>query len=331
MTKILCHISIMSLLLSLGACSDAPHSNPLDPQSPSFKSLASVSGQVTIRNQGTPVPGATISCIGQNISTQTDANGRFSFANISSGAIALSCLKEGFVSDTQRVSLDPGGSTSVTFALNAAPVISAPRIVTHKYDQYYPSPQYFVDISASVSDPNGIAEIDSVWFAVDTLAFPMSYSVSSKLFETTIYKYDFPTNSIQWLVGKPLLVKSMDRYGAVGSSAAFFVSRVIENTATPDYPTSLNNDTTGSLPLLKWTAPTVTFNYSYTLELARVDAGVETTVWKYAQLNSFFSELQFPSDNSGLILPSGNYVWRISIVDDFENSARSKGAYFVVK
>jgi hypothetical protein len=321
----------LTLTIAVGSCVDAPRDNALDPLSPFFKNSATISGQVTIRNQGTGIPLATISCLDQGIFVQTDGNGNFSFSQIAAGSLTLVCSKEGFVSDTQKVHIDPGSFVRLLFSLNGVPIVSNQKIITHKYDQYYPSPQYFVEVSASVTDPNGITDVDSVWFAVDTLSFPLNYSITSKLFEATIYKYDFPTNSIQWLVGKSLFIRSRDRYGAIGLSAPFYVSRVIENSATPTYPTSLNSDTTGSQPLLKWISPSVTFNYSYTLELARVDAGTETTVWIYTQLNSFFSELQFPGDNSGQTLAPGNYVWRISIVDDFGNSSRSKGAFFVAK
>jgi hypothetical protein len=322
---------ILALAIAVGGCGDAPRDNALDPLSRFFENSATLSGQVTIRNQGTGIPSATVFCLEQAIFVQTDGNGNFSFPQIAAGSVTLICSKEGFVPDTQKTHIDPGSALRLSFSLNGAPIVSNQKIITHKYDQYYPSPQYFVNISASVRDPNGITDVDSVWFAVDTLSFPLSYSITSKLFDATIYKYDFPTNSIQWLVGKPLFIRSRDRSGAIGLSSSFYVSRVIESAGTPTYPTSLNGDTTGSQPVLKWISPSVTFNYSYTIELARVDAGAETTVWIYTQLNSFFSELQFPGDTSSQTLAPGNYVWRISIVDDFGNSSRSKGAFFVVK
>ena len=329
--RLLRYSPALMLMFAFLGCADAPRDNVLDPLSPYFENSATLSGRVSVRNLGTGISAATITCVNQGISVQSDADGAFAFSEIEAGNTTLICNKEGFVADTQKIVIDPGASPRVLFSLNGAPVVTNQKLISHKYDQYYPSPQYFVDISASVTDPNGIADLDSVWFSVDTLLFPLNYSVSSKLFEATVYKYDFPTNSIQWLVGKSLFIRSRDKYGATGLSAPFAISRVIENTAMPTYPSSANNDTTDSLPLLKWTSPNVAFNYSYTLELARIDAGAETTIWKYSQLNSFFSELRFPSDNSGQALPPGNYVWRISIVDDFGNSARSKGSYFVVK
>jgi len=172
-------------------------------------------------------------------------------------------------------------TAQVGFSLNGTPYIVSQNIYSRKIDRYYPGPQYFVDITASVADPNGITDIDSVWFMVtnsssgsltsDTLFFPMTYAVSSRLFQITIYKYDLPTNTIQWLVNKPLQIRSRDFSCSTNYSNPFYVSRVIENMATSTYPT-LNTatsakDTTGPTPLLKWSSPDVTFNYTFSLTI----------------------------------------------------------------
>jgi hypothetical protein len=48
-------------------------------------------------------------------------------------------------------------------------------------------------------------------------------------------------------------------------------------------------------------------------------------------VNSTTLQQQFPGDGSGLSLASGNYVWRVSVTDNFGNSSRSKEAAFVVR
>lgn len=315
----------------LVGCLDAPRDNSLDPSSPYFQNSASISGQVSIRDQNSGIPSASVQCVEQGIFVTSDSNGNYAFGHLSSGSLTLVASKTGFVEDTQRVQLNAGASLKISFALNADPVATSENIITHKYDQYYPSPVYTVDVSASVTDPNGIADVDSVWFEVDSLLYPMVYSINTKLFETILYKYDFPTNTIDWLVGKSLTIRCKDRYGAIGAGEPFFVTRVIENEATPTYPTSLNNDTTGSTPLFKWLPPEVTFNYTYTLECLRVDAGTETLVWTLSDLSSTILQQQFPDDGSGLTLTSGNYVWSVAVVDNFGNSARSKETAFVVR
>jgi hypothetical protein len=282
-------------------------------------------------NENTPVVQARVTCLQNGLSVLTDSTGSYQFLKLDAGSLTFVCSSGSFVSDTQKIVLQAGTPQQIQFGLNGYPFVVSQNILTRKIDQYYPSPQYFVDISASVSDPNGIEDVDSVWFAVDSIQFAMDYSPTTKMFETTIYKYSLPTNTIQWLVGKPLTIVSTDRSNARGTGAPFYVTRIIEDEATPIYPSSLNNDTTGSTPLLKWSPPNVTFIYSYTLAISLVSSGTESIVWTYPGLSFGNEEFQFISDNNGQPLGAGNYVWTISVVDQFGNYSRSKESSFVVK
>jgi hypothetical protein len=325
--------SFLCALMVISGCKDAPRDNPLDPGSPQYTNTASVKGRVLLLNQNSGIVSASISSLQDSVSVSSDADGNYSFNNLTVGAQTLVCTKENFVPDTQQIILQSRTTKEVLFELNGAPFVLNQNILTRKIDQYYPSAQYFVDVTASVSDPNGITDVASVWFSVDTLLFPMNYSMSTKQFQITIYKYDLPTNTIQWLVNKPLRIRSKDSSNAVNLSTPFYVSRIIENTATPTYPTinttTSQKDTTGSTPLFQWSPPDVTFNYTYTLTLSFVLS--DNVVWTSAKVNSYSLQLQYPADSSGLTLSPGNYIWTISVVDDFGNYSRSKEAPFVVK
>lgn len=328
--------SLLFALMLVSGCKDAPRDNPLDPLSSRYTNTSQVSGQVLIRDQNTGLDSASITSVEDNISTMTDANGKFSLNKLSASKQTLVCMKENFTPDTDRIQLLSGTLQTITFLVNGAPVVLSEQILTRKIDQYYPSTQYFVDVTASVSDPNGMVDVDSVWFTVDTLlSIPMDYSVTTKQFQITIYKYDLLTNTIQWLVNRPLRIRSKDRSNAVNLSTPFYVSRIIENSATPTYPTintaTSQKDTTGSTPLFQWLPPDVTFNYTYTLTLSRVESDIRTVVWTSTPVNSSRLQLQFPADSSGLTLSAGDYVWTISVVDDFGNYSRSKEAPFVVQ
>jgi hypothetical protein len=163
----------------------------------------------------------------------------------------------------------------------------------------------------------------------------MEYSLTTKQFQTTLYKYDIPTNTIQWLVNKPLRIRSKDRRNAVNLSASFYISRIIENTATPVYPNinllTQKQDTTGTTPVFQWNPPDVTFNYTYTLLLSRVESDIRTVVWTYSQLYSSDLQIQYHGNNNSDTLSAGEYVWTISVVDDFGNYSRSKEASFIVR
>jgi len=327
-------ISFLATALFSG-CRDAPHDNPMDPSSPEYVSTTSVTGHIYLLDIHSGLAQAKIYSVQNEITVVSDGNGFFSFQYLSVGPQTLVCSKDNFVSDTQRVVLQNRISTDVTFYVNGAPSVLSQNILTRKIDQYYPSPQYFVDITASVTDPNGIIDVDSVWFAVDTLLFPMGYSVSTKQFQTTLYKYDLPTNTIQWLVNKPLTIRSRDRRNAVNLSPSFYISRIIENTAIPMYPTTNPltqiQDTTGVTPVFQWIPPDVTFNYTYTLLLSRVESEIRTVVWTYSQLNSSDVHVQYPGTNSSTTLSAGEYAWTISVVDDFGNYSSSKEASFIVR
>lgn len=321
---------ILLLLLVVG-CGDVPRDNPLDPLSPDYAGDAPLSGTVLLKSVGTPVPSARIIALEDGIATQSDSAGRFAFVRLSLGAQTIVCAKDNFAPDTQRVTLTAGASQSMAFSMNGAPVVLSENILTRKVDQYFPSPQYFVDVSAGVTDPNGTADLDSVWFEVSSLLYPMDYNPSTKLFEARVFKYDIPTNTIQWLVGKPLHIISRDRSAAVNVSDPFMVTRVIEYGATPVSPAPGNSDTTGGTPVLRWAPPSVTFSYSYTLTVSRIDAGTPTVVWEIDNVSSVYEEYPYPTDGSVAVLTPGNYAWAVTVVDEFGNSCRSKESAFVVQ
>lgn len=332
MPKFLYPYLLFGLSLLLGCVSDAPRDNPLDPASPEYVAVGTMTGRITVANQNAGVPFAELRKVTTGAAIQADSTGYFTVKGLTAGTHSFIASKTNYISDTFSVTIQANVGTNVVRPLNGAPVVTSRQILTRKIDQYFPSPQYFVDITAAVTDPNGIAELDSVWFGVDSLRFPMSYSVTTKNFHATIYKYDFPTNSIQWLVGKPLSIVSRDVKRATNISDPFYITRVIENEATTLYPTSLNSDTVKADSLtFRWSPPAVTYNYSYSLILSRVDAGTQSVLWTLTGLNSFNEEYEYFSTANRVTLVPGNYVWTVSVVDDFGNYGRSKEAAFVVK
>jgi hypothetical protein len=325
------HRAGIGLLFLLVGCADAPRDNPLDPLSPGYVSPeGSLTGTVLVKNQGTPVSSARVQIPSSGIFVLSDSSGKFTFPRLSPGQITVVCTKDNFSPDSQRVTLS-GGPTSVTFSLNGAPVVLSQTILTRKIDQYYPSPQYYVDVSADLSDPNGITDLDSVYFCAGSLWFPMTYVPSSRMFETRVFKYDLPTNTIQWLVGKPLTIVSMDRLRAVNTGEPFYVLRVIETPPTPVSPSSVHNDTTDGTPLFTWQAPVVSFTYTNTVTVSRVDQGTQTVVWEAAGLTPLSETYQYPQTGTPPPLTTGNYVWAVTLVDEFGNSCRSKESSFAVR
>ena len=133
-------------------------------------------------------------------------------------------------------------------------------------------------------------------------------------------------------MGRSLTIISRDVKKAVNVGAPFFVTRVIENEASPISPSPFVDDTVSADSLVfKWSPPNVTYNYSYNVTLSRVDAGTQTVVWSLVGLNSSNESYDFYMHPGRPVLLSGSYVWTVSVVDDFGNYGRSKESAFVIK
>ena len=311
--------------LFIGGCTgDAPHDNPLDPKSPGYTGTGVFGGKVTLLNlPETGVGGASISTIPATMTVLTDSAGSFAYPTIAAGLYEVVASKEGFVPETLRVSVGAGGNQYTVFTLDGAPVVTSASIVTTKIDQWWPNPAYFAYVASTITDPNGSTDIDSAWFCVDSLLYPMPYSLTDKNFQLSLTSYEIPSNNLEWLVGKSLTIVARDRQGAMSTSAPFYVTRTIEDEATPVTPAS--GDTASNSPLLVWSAPSVRFVFTYSLTVVRTDAGIEQTVWSQDNVGSNLRTYQYPST-----LPQGSYFWTIAVVDEYGNSARSKESSFVV-
>ncbi|MFA6468279.1 MAG: carboxypeptidase-like regulatory domain-containing protein [Bacteroidota bacterium] len=311
-------------ILLTGCIDDAPHDNPLDPESAGYVNEGNLTGRIIIANQSEGVPGAFVWNSTEGIGTTTDTSGNFSFAKLSEGEHRCIVSAEKYANDTFIVTIRPKTTAQVVRGLNAAPVVTFQQILSRKIDYIDYSPRYFVDIVATVTDPNSIYDPDSAWFNVTTYSFPLTYSTLSKNFTVTLEKDSFPTNTIDWLVGKPLHIIAKDIHNSFSVSESFFVTRVIENSSVP-----VDQDTTSATPLFSWTPPNVNYEYTNTVTVYR--AGTETVVWTYSGLIPFFEELQYPSNGSAPTLTKGNYFWTITLVDKFGNYSRSRESYFVVQ
>lgn len=321
------NIAVLCLIICLiGGCSlNPPHDNPLDPDSPGYTGTGSLQGRVMLLNfPSIGISSVLLYTIPATFTIVADSSGYFEFPEIPSGEYYIIASKTLFTPDTIHVTIKTAGQSSVNFFMNSYPVVSSTKILMRKIDQWWPNPVYSAEISASVGDQNGISDIDSVWFKVDSLLYPMIYSVIDKNFQLSLNSYQVPSNNIEWLVGQPLTVVARDGKLSSGASAPFFVSRMIEDEAVPDYPKF--QDTTSGSPVFKWTAPSVRFLYTYSINVVRVDAGSQVMVWTQENIGSYLISYQYPGT-----LEDGNYFWTIAVVDEYGNYSRSKESTFVVK
>ncbi len=324
-------IFLLCIVLLNGCIDDAPRDNPLDPQSSSHVKTGSMTGRILIANISVGIADATITSKTENISVQTDALGYFTFPLLSTGVRTFICSKMNFTTDTFSVTIQAGQIAEIFRGMNGAPVTTFKQIVTRKIDKYFPGPEYYVELSAAVTDPNGSGELDSVWFGVDVLRILLPRPSSPEKFSVIIPQYKIPTNTIEYLAGRKLYIISKDTNHAVNISEAFYVSRIIENTATPLTPSSLSDLTVDSLIIFKWTSPSVQFYYTCSVSLVWIYADQPIPRWTKSNIDLLDEQIQYPTDGTAPVLDPGNYVWSVSVVDQFGNYSRSKEFSFVIK
>ncbi len=318
------------LSLVFGACApDAPHSNPNDPGSPNYNPDGVLTGQVL--TLGAPyfgIPNALVFIEQDSMAELTAADGTFDFRNAPTGNVTLVISKQSYLSDTLYLSLQSSKSFDTLVHLDALPQISSPQVVTSKIDQWWPlGAVYSALVTANVSDPDGISDInpDSVYVWVDTLSYPMSYSVADKNWQAVIQGTSLPNQDIQWLVGKELQIVAFDRENGMGTSQPFYLTRIIEAEANPSFPALDSTLTTTAYPTFTWLSPGVPYDYTYLLQVYSNTSGVPTQVGNPISLNSSIYSYDFADS-----LINGTYFWTIAVVDDFGNSSRSKPSSFTI-
>ncbi len=315
--------------LAFGACApDAPHSNPVDPKSPSYNPDGVLSGQVL--PLGAPyigIPNALVVILQDSAAQLTAPDGSFLFQNAPVGNITVVISKQSYATDTMQVTLQAHKSLDTVAHLDALPQVSGAQVVTSKIDQWYYGPVYSALVTAAINDPDGIGDInpDSVYVHIDTLAVQMAYSITDKNWQATIPESIVPNGDIQWLIGRAFQVTAADRENNIGSSQPFYTTRIIEAEPGPIYP--VYPDTTTPYPQLSWNSPfpSVSFDYSYIIQVFLNTSGAATQVGNSIALSS--NAIAYNLTDS---LPDGQYFWTIAIIDSFGNSSTSREAAFTV-
>lgn len=317
-------LKFLLLLALVGCVPDAPRDNPLDPNSPDFKNSGILSGKVlSLYEPFLPVAGTLVTVLPQGISVSTNTAGSFSFDDVAAGNLTLIASKPGYAGDTLSLNIDAGEKLATEVHLDALPIVTSTQVTTRKVDQWWPGPVYSATVTANVSDPDGAGDIATVSVVVDTLRSDMTFFASPSKYQISISATALPGKNLEWLIGKPLAVIVQDKANETTMSKPFYITRIIQQTVIPTYPTAL--DTASKSPELQWAQPSVSFPFTYKLEMFRQDEGVPTQIWSREGLAPDLTRFQYPD-----VLPPALYFWTISIVDEYGNLSRSKEASFMV-
>jgi len=303
---------------------DAPHDNPLDPDSPAFTNSGEVAGRVTsFYEPYIGIPGALVQVGPYGIAAWTKAGGAFSVAGIPSGNVSIIVSGAGYLSDTVEASVSAGRTVNVDVHLDALPVVSSCKVVTRKIDQWWPGPVYSALVSGLVTDPDGPGDLAAVTLQVDTARFAMTYVIESQAYQVTVNASALPQGNLEWLVGKTFSVVARDKPGGTTMGKGFQITRIIQDAPVPIFPTAL--DTATASPEFIWVRPSLPFSYTYKLELFRLDLGLPSLIWSISNLSAAVTQYRYPDR-----LSAGLFFWTISVVDEFGNLSRSKEASFLV-
>ena len=322
----------LSLTMGMGCLGDAPHDNPLDPNSDRFATEGEVVGRVTDRAEA-PLSEVEVrlilgtSVLQTELVTQTDAGGRFAMTAVPEGAgYRLLASKDGYdVGLLEGIDIRAGVVEELgALRLNALPAFTEATVRTVHISRWGPrNDLFFLEINAQVNDADGLFDIDAVVFEIPDFNFtiPLDPQTAGR-FEKSIRADSLPTASLQSLLGRTLRLTVRDMEGVVVRSAPRQLVRVVEDTPITTAPRESMLLETG-LPLFRWDPFPPRFPFTYRIDIFRDEANRAVLVRQISTIAMEETSLQ-----SRTPLPAGPYFWTVTVVDEFGNQSRSKEAAF---
>ena len=320
---------LLAASLSLGGCFEgAPHSNPLDPRSDNFENAGSITGTVTgFYPPFSGLGGVEIRLSPSDRIAISDATGRFDFVNIPPGTYALTAERAGFAAATEAVNVTLNIQTPVTLRMDGLPVFEDVELKTFHLSRWWPPPsdQYWLDVSIRVSDPDGNADIEAVFLEIPIVSLVDTLQNVRGRFVTQLREADIGV-SVEAIAGHDINVTARDFAGEETVLLGQRISRIISEVHVADDPSELREASTNP-PVFSWSNDQpVNFPYEYQVDITRVDENIPTLVQTITGI---------PSDSlsvEGLTaLPTGQYFWTVSIIDEFGNQSRSREAGFLIR
>lgn len=317
--------SAIATIFQLSCLGDAERGNPLDPESDDFKNESNVSGRtLTLSRPVSGIPEVEIQVDPGSFVAKTNGDGEFLIRNVPPGTYFISAKKEGLAADLDTISVRLGETAFVEFNLDALPIIQSVAINSCHISRTFPQNDlFFLEVKAKVDDPDGVNDINFVEIIIPEIDFSDTLDITQTpgMFAKIISDSQLPVNDIRNILGRQIFLSAQDRPGFQSRSEPKFLARIIEKTPLTDFPnrSEVLNDPT---PLLQWKPTDLMFDFTYRVEVVRVDFGINTPVWSPPDLDR--NSISIAADS----LASGVYFWTVSVVDDFGNWSRSKEAPF---
>ncbi len=313
-------------LLQFTCFGDAERDNPLDPKSDRFVQVGTVTGRtLTFFVPFSPLDGVEVRLEPRGFFTQTDASGQFTFEDVPAGRYRVVARKEGYASDEDSVEVRAGQRISVDLNLDGLPQIVRFNVVSCTIYRWFPQdPLLLLEVTAELDDPDGRNDIQLAALHVPSLGMLDTLEATPDLgvFRKTVPATRLPSRNLQTLIGRELVLKVMDRAGMVTQSPPAFLARVIDLMPETQSPQGLVQVRTPR-PRLVWKSAFLPFEFTYRVDLVRVDQGFTTPIWTASEISKTQTAITVPDS-----LTTGEYFWTIGLVDEFGNWSRSKEASF---
>ncbi len=309
--------------IALTAClNDVTHDNPLDPKS--HNRGFSITGQVhTFYAPFRPVPNAVISLLPGEKKSFSSSEGSFSITGLTPGTYTVFCRADGFGADS--LAIDLSKDQKIAFHLDGLPFFEKIALTTHHVLRFFPvEDQFYLQVDTRVNDPDGIADIKRVSFeipdfsAMDTLA----PSLNAGEFSNRLSIENLPVNTIHSLIGRDFILSIEDDPGQIVKSGDQYLTRVIDASPVVTSPTNLQVVPNDSITF-KWEKLRLPYWYEHKIEIFQINLGLLTRVKEINNIPASAISQKTKND-----LPTGDYVWILSVSDEFGNSSSGKEGTF---
>ena len=183
-------------------------------------------------------------------------------------------------------------------------------------------------IEAAVSDSDGI---DSVWVMENDVNIGnLTYQRDGLHWMREFSDNDLPNQLVENIVGHEMIVHSLDFAGFQAQSQPFILARVINESPLVEFPAFDTLLITGT-PELMWTRYEADFNFTYLVVIEHISVSGVPSIALMDSLIEFGTYLYQIQNTLSATTDPEYYLWSITVVDEFHNTARSSRAKFRVR
>ncbi len=337
-SKFLQLLLVIAAAAGLHQCTEpAPHSNPLDPQSPKYSDVGAIAGRChRLYDAAAPVADVRVTLTLESSGgaetewiTTTDSTGRFTFNDLHPNRYRLTFLKPGFTADTLRLTLEPRQiRNNLSVAMDALPVLQNARLTTgHQFLTGTGAEQFLVQFEAQVHDPDRNLDLDGVTCSAEAIGLqshPLQPSTDRTLWSTEIALDSLGITNPDDLLGVPFYLDVSSNANSATRISRFGPFRIVRFIPSQLLITAPKNDTTVTSPInFRWTVSNPPrFPFTYVLEVNQIISFGDFITYRVTHSGPETSL------NYGFGLSPGRYFWVVKLVDRFGNWSQSREETF---